>query len=82
MKFLDMFRRKDSGAEATKKWQGKDIIRSLEQKGVIIRGASHRGIAEEAPGAYKDVDAVVDATEKAHLAKKVAGLEPLICVKG
>jgi len=43
---------------------------------------SYRGIAEEAPGAYKDVSAVVDAADRAGLARKVARLEPLICVKG
>ena len=41
-----------------------------------------RGVAEEAPGAYKDVNAVVDLADKAALAHKVARLEPLICVKG
>ena len=41
-----------------------------------------RGVAEEAPGAYKDVEAVVDAAEGAGLARKVARLEPLVCVKG
>jgi tRNA-splicing ligase RtcB len=39
-------------------------------------------VAEEAPGAYKDVTAVVDAAEAAGLAKKVARLEPLVCIKG
>jgi tRNA-splicing ligase RtcB len=71
-----------SRSQATKRWKGKDIVTYLAQKGILIRGASARGIAEEAPGAYKDVDAVVDATETAGLAKKVARLEPLICVKG
>ena len=64
------------------KVKGKDIIMHLAQKGILIRGTSDRGIAEEAPGAYKDVTAVVDATETAGLANKVARLEPLICVKG
>ncbi len=71
-----------SRKQATKRWHGQDVIRVLAEKGIIIRGASKRGVAEEAPGAYKDVDAVVDATEKAELAKKVAKLEPMICVKG
>jgi tRNA-splicing ligase RtcB len=71
-----------SRTQATKRWHGKDIVMHLAQKGIIIKGASWRGIAEEAPGAYKDVTAVVDATEKAGLANKVARLEPLICVKG
>ena len=71
-----------SRKQATKRWHGNDVIKRLSQKGIVIRGASKRGIAEEAPGAYKDVAAVVEATELAGLAKKVARLEPLICVKG
>jgi tRNA-splicing ligase RtcB len=71
-----------SRKQATKRWHGKDIVMHLSQKGIIIKGASLRGVAEEAPGAYKDVTAVVDATETAGLARKVARLEPLICVKG
>jgi tRNA-splicing ligase RtcB len=71
-----------SRTQATKKWQGKDVIRTLAEQGIIIRGASIRGVAEEAPGAYKDVDEVVDATERAELARKVAKLEPIVCVKG
>ncbi len=71
-----------SRKQATKRWHGKDVVRNLQQKGILIRGASLRGVAEEAPGAYKDVTVVVDATEKAGLAQKVARLEPLVCVKG
>jgi tRNA-splicing ligase RtcB len=41
-----------------------------------------RGVAEEAPGAYKDVSAVVDAADHAGLSRKVARLGPLVCVKG
>ncbi|MDH4285662.1 MAG: RtcB family protein, partial [Gallionellaceae bacterium] len=41
-----------------------------------------RGAAEEAPGAYKDVDAVAEATEKSGLARRVALLRPCACVKG
>jgi tRNA-splicing ligase RtcB len=41
-----------------------------------------RGVAEEAPGAYKDIDDVAEATERAGLAKRVAALQPLVCVKG
>jgi tRNA-splicing ligase RtcB len=71
-----------SRKQATKRWHGSDVIRTLAEQGVIIRGASKRGVAEEAPGAYKDVNAVVEATDKARLARKVAKLEPMICVKG
>ena len=49
---------------------------------VVVEATGDRGIAEEAPGAYKDVSIVVDATEKAGLARKVARLEPLACIKG
>jgi len=71
-----------SRKQAKKKWRGSEIVKSLANKGIIIKSRSYRGIAEEAPNAYKDVDDVVDATEKAKLAKKVAKLAPIICVKG
>jgi tRNA-splicing ligase RtcB len=48
----------------------------------VIRSPSARGIAEEAPGAYKDVNAVVETAERAGLAKRVARLRPVVCVKG
>lgn len=67
---------------ATKLWQGKDVANKLKHQGVLIRSRSMRGIAEEAPGAYKDVSEVVEATENAGLARRVAKLVPLICVKG
>jgi tRNA-splicing ligase RtcB len=71
-----------SRKQATQKWRGKELVATLAQKGIIIKGTSLRGLAEEAPLAYKDVNAVADATENAELAKKVAKLAPLICVKG
>lgn len=67
---------------ATKRWSGRQIVDELAARGILIRSISQRGIAEEAPGAYKDVGAVVDAAEQAGLARKVARLEPLICIKG
>ncbi len=68
--------------QAKKKWRGREVINHLAQKGILIRSVSYRGVAEEAPGAYKDVNAVADAAAKALLSKKVAKLQPLICVKG
>ncbi len=67
---------------ATKKWNGKEVVGRLAHQGVLIRSRSMRGIAEEAPGAYKDVSEVVEATHQAGLARKVAKLVPLVCVKG
>jgi len=71
-----------SRVQATKKWRGREVVDELARRGILIRSPSLRGVAEEAPGAYKDVSAVVDATEQANLARKVARLEPLLCVKG
>jgi tRNA-splicing ligase RtcB len=68
--------------QALKNWSGRAIIDQLAQRGILIRSPSPRGVAEEAPEAYKDVSAVVDAADTAGLARKVARLEPLICVKG
>ncbi len=67
---------------ATKRWRGSDVVRQLAAGGVLIKSRSMRGIAEEAPLAYKNVDEVIEATHAAKLAKKVAKLVPLICVKG
>jgi tRNA-splicing ligase RtcB (3'-phosphate/5'-hydroxy nucleic acid ligase) len=68
--------------QASRTWQGRQVIDELAARGILIRSPSSRGVAEEAPGAYKDVAAVVDAADAAGLARKVARLEPLICIKG
>ena len=68
--------------QAKHQWQGRQLIDELADQGILIRSPSLRGVAEEAPGAYKDVSAVVDAADKAGLARKVARLRPLICIKG
>ena len=67
---------------ALKRWSGRKIVDDLASEGILIRSPSTRGIAEEAPGAYKDVGAVVAAAEHAGLARRVARLRPLICIKG
>jgi tRNA-splicing ligase RtcB len=67
---------------ARRKWQGRSVIDDLAARGIIVRSRSWKGVAEEAPGAYKDVGAVVDSSEAAGLAAKVARLDPLICIKG
>lgn len=71
-----------SRTQASKRWEGRSVVDELARRGILVRGASARGIAEEAPGAYKDVSAVVDAADAAGLARKVVRLEPLICIKG
>jgi tRNA-splicing ligase RtcB len=67
---------------ALRHWSGRAIVDDLASRGILIRSPSMRGVAEEAPGAYKDVDAVVVAAERAGLARRVARLRPLICIKG
>jgi len=67
---------------ALKRWQGRALLKDLETRGVLVRTRSMRGAAEEAPGAYKDVERVAEATERAGLARRVAVLRPKVCVKG
>jgi tRNA-splicing ligase RtcB len=71
-----------SRRSAYKTWKGRQIIDELHARGILIRSPSSRGVAEEAPGAYKDVNVVVDAADAAGLARKVAKLRPVICIKG
>ncbi len=71
-----------SRSQAAKRWRGQDVVRGLAARGILVRSASFRGVAEEAPKAYKEVGAVVDATSAAGLARKVARLVPVVCVKG
>jgi tRNA-splicing ligase RtcB (3'-phosphate/5'-hydroxy nucleic acid ligase) len=71
-----------SRTQATKRWRGRELVDDLRKQGVLIRTRSYRGVAEEAPGAYKDVNAVVEAAERAQLARRVARLVPIVCIKG
>jgi tRNA-splicing ligase RtcB len=68
--------------QALKQWKGRELVDYLASRGILIRSPSMRGVAEEAPGAYKDVSAVVEAADEARLSRKVARLEPLACIKG
>jgi tRNA-splicing ligase RtcB len=68
--------------QALRQWHGRELIHALAADGILIRTRSMRGAAEEAPGAYKDVDLVATATDEAGLARRVARLRPKACVKG
>jgi len=68
--------------QALRNYQGRKVLDDLAARGIIVKSASLRGIAEEAPQAYKDVAEVVDAADAAGLARKVARVEPLVCIKG
>jgi tRNA-splicing ligase RtcB len=71
-----------SRKQATKRFRADAITRELDKQGIVIRGHSKRGLAEEAPGAYKDVDRVVDVMHEAGIIRRVARVRPLICIKG
>ena len=61
---------------------GAELRRRLEAQGIVTRCPSSRGLAEEAPLAYKDVDRVVEVIERAGIARRVARLVPLGVLKG
>jgi tRNA-splicing ligase RtcB len=71
-----------SRAAAKRQIRGGTLRQELEAQGIHVRAGSMEGLAEEAPDAYKDIDAVVEAVEGARLARKVARLRPLAVMKG
>jgi tRNA-splicing ligase RtcB len=77
-----IFGRAMSRHAALKRWSSRKIVDDLALEGILIRSPSSRGVAEEAPGAYKDVGAVCEAAERAGLARRVARVRPVICIKG
>ncbi|MBX3324863.1 MAG: RtcB family protein [Nitrospira sp.] len=68
--------------QALRQWHGRNGVKNLAARDILIRSPSMRGVAEEVPGAYKDVSEVVDAADGAKLTKRVARPEPLVYVKG
>ena len=71
-----------SRSKAKKQFWGEDLRKQLESQGVHVRAGSMAGLAEEAPVAYKDVDAVVETVAGAGIAKKVARIVPVAVIKG
>ncbi len=71
-----------SRSKAKHDFRGEELRRELEGRGIKIRAGSLPGLAEEAPRAYKDVDAVVETVVAAGIARKVAHLRPLAVIKG
>lgn len=74
--------RRTSRKQALREYRGEGIILELERRGILLRVHSKPGVAEEAPGAYKDVERVVAIMEGAGVSRRVARLRPMICVKG
>jgi len=71
-----------SRTQARKTVWGADLRKELEGQGIVVRAGSNRGLAEEAPQAYKDVSRVVEVVDRLGIATKVARLEPLAVIKG
>jgi tRNA-splicing ligase RtcB len=71
-----------SRSQAKREVRGEHLLQRLEKDGIEVRAGSLRGLAEEAPEAYKNVDRVVDSVAGAGLARKVVRLEPVIVIKG
>ncbi len=74
--------RRMSRTQAKGLWQGRALIRELSQRGILIEAHSAKGAAEEAPGAYKDVEEVAAVAEATGLSRRVARVRPIACVKG
>ena len=68
--------------EACRTWTGSEVLADLASRGIQVRSPTSAGIAEEAPGAYKDVTTVCNVAQAAGLARIVARLEPIACIKG
>lgn len=71
-----------SRRQAKKQYWGEDVLQKLKTQGILIKAHSMPGVAEEAPGAYKDVSTVVEAAHNSGINQKVAKVRPLIVVKG
>ena len=74
--------RRMSRRRARRRRSGREVKRSLEERGIVVRCPSMKELAEEAPEAYKDVDRVVEVVERAGMARRVARMVPLGVVKG
>ena len=68
--------------EAMRRVSGQEVVNNLESKGIVVKCQSLRGIAEEAPQAYKNIEDVVEVVHNAGLSKRVAKLVPLAVIKG
>jgi len=71
-----------SRTKAKKLFRGRELQHSMEQRGIYVRTVSYAGLAEEAGAAYKSIDEVVEATERAGLSHRVARFTPIGNVKG
>ena len=71
-----------SRTEAVRRASGRSIEQELERQGIIVMGRGRKGVAEEQPDAYKDVNDVVRVVHDAGLARRVVRMRPLGVIKG
>jgi tRNA-splicing ligase RtcB len=71
-----------SRAKARTIWRGSQLLKDMEERGIYVKSTSLSGVAEEAGGAYKDIDEVVEVTERAGLSRRVARFLPIGNIKG
>lgn len=74
--------RTKSRVAAKRTYDAERVLSELRERGIIVKGRSLKGISEEAPGSYKDIERVVAATTASGIARPVVRLVPLVCVKG
>jgi len=74
--------RRMSRRQSAKQFPVGEVLRRMEQAGIYLKAASKRGISEEAPGVYKDIDEVVEISHNSGIAQKVVRLRPVGVVKG
>ena len=71
-----------SRSEAVRRAAGRSIEQELENQGIIVMGKGRKGVAEEQPSAYKDVNDVVRVVHNAGIAKRIARMRPIGVIKG
>ena len=71
-----------SRSKAKKTVDYQQLLNDLKAKNIVVRGGSAKGLIEEAPQAYKDIEDVVGVVDKSQIAKKVVKLKPLAVIKG
>ncbi len=71
-----------SRVKAMRQWRGEKLVEELKSKGITVKGHSWKSLAEEAPGAYKEIDSVIDVMHSAGISTKVVKVRPWTVIKG
>ena len=71
-----------SRRQATRQYTPHEVRARLRDRGIFVKAHGKRSLAEESPGAYKDVERVISTMEQAGIIASVARLRPIVCLKG